>query len=753
MEKIQKFTTEINGKELIVEIGKYASQASGACTVQYGGTVVLATAVKSDTVREGIDYFPLMVDYEEKLYAAGKIKGSRFIKREGRASDEAVLNGRLIDRSLRPLFDQSVRNDVQIVATVLSIDQENDADIVALIASSVALSISDIPWNGPVAGARIGRVNGEFIYNPTNGVRDESDLDLVIVNSGEKVIMLEAGGTQVPEDDVLDAIQFSQKNILQLISFIKDIQGEVGLKKDQIEAVELSDEEKETWTKVEKKVNEFIGDKIVKSFEVKGKHEQRETIAQLREDLGKMLKEDSEVSKEARAKGVAMIDGMFQTEARKLVLKQGKRVDGRAIDEIRDLSCEVSLLPRTHGSGLFNRGETQVLSIVTLGSPGDEQTLDTMDESGTKRYMHHYNFPGFSVGEAKPLRGPGRRDIGHGALAEKALEPVLPSKEDFPYTIRVVSEVLSSNGSSSQASVCGSSLSLMDAGVPIIESVAGIAIGLITDYDNPKNYKILTDIQGVEDHDGDMDFKVAGTKNGITAIQMDVKLDGVGIDVLKDAFAAAKNARLKILDVMKKIIAEPNKELSQYAPKIISLKIDPEKIRDVIGKGGETINKIIDECGGSDVIKIDIEQDGLVSITSTSSEMGDKAMEWIKNLTHEVTVGEVYEGTVAKIVTDRNNGSEIGAIVELVPGQDGMVHISQFSQQRINKVSDIVKVGDKLKVKVMGVDKERGRIELSHKIFNEPAGPEKNIRSQFRSRHQNNHQDKKRFRHDNKFKR
>jgi len=753
MEKIQKFTTEINGKELIVETGKYASQASGACTVQYGGTVVLATAVKSDTVREGIDYFPLMVDYEEKLYAAGKIKGSRFIKREGRASDEAVLNGRLIDRSLRPLFDQSVRNDVQVVATVLSIDQENDADIVALIASSVALSISDIPWNGPVAGARIGRVNGEFIYNPTNGVRDESDLDLVIVNSGEKVIMLEAGGTQVPEDDVLDAIQFSQKNILQLTSFIKDIQGKVGLKKDQIEAVELSDEEKETWTKVEKKVNEFIGDKIVKSFEVKGKHEQREIIAQLREDIGKMLKEDSEVSKEARAKGVAMIDGMFQTEARKLVLKQGKRVDGRAIDEIRDLSCEVSLLPRTHGSGLFNRGETQVLSIVTLGSPGDEQTLDTMDESGTKRYMHHYNFPGFSVGEAKPLRGPGRRDIGHGALAEKALEPVLPSKEDFPYTIRVVSEVLSSNGSSSQASVCGSSLSLMDAGVPIIESVAGIAIGLITDYDNPKNYKILTDIQGVEDHDGDMDFKVAGTKNGITAIQMDVKLDGVGIDVLKDAFAAAKNARLKILDVMKKIIAEPNKELSQYAPKIISLKIDPEKIRDVIGKGGETINKIIDECGGGDVIKIDIEQDGLVSITSTSSEMGDKAMEWIKNLTHEITVGEVYEGIVAKIMTDRNTGSEIGAIVELVPGQDGMVHISQFSQQRINKVSDIVKVGDKLKVKVMGVDKERGRIELSHKIFNEPAGPEKNIRSQFRSRHQNNHQDKKRFRHDNKFKR
>jgi len=723
MDKIQKFTIEINGKELIVETGRYAAQSSGACTVQYGGTVVLATAVKSDTVRDGIDYFPLMVDYEEKLYAAGKIKGSRFIKREGRASDEAVINGRLIDRSLRPLFDQSVRNDVQVVATVLSIDQENDADIVALLASSVALSISDIPWNGPVAGARVGRVNGEFVYNPTNGVRDNSDLDLVVVNSGEKIIMLEASGIQVPEEDVIEAIEFSQKNILKLIKFIKDIQDKIGREKNQTEPEELSDEDKEIWIKVEKKVNEFVGDKITKSFDIKGKHEQREVIAKLHEDLDKMLKEDSEVSKEARAKGVAMIDGMFQTEARKLVLEKDKRVDGRATDEVRELSCDVNLLPRTHGSGLFNRGETQVLSVVTLGSPGDEQTLDTMDESGTKRYMHHYNFPGFSVGEAKPLRGPGRRDIGHGALAEKALEPVLPSKEDFPYTIRVVSEVLSSNGSSSQASVCGSSLSLMDAGVPITEPVAGIAIGLITDYDNPKNYKILTDIQGVEDHDGDMDFKAAGTKNGITAIQMDVKLDGVDIEVLKDAFASAKKARTKILDVMKKTIAEPNKELSEFAPRITSLKIDPEKIRDVIGKGGETINKIIDECGGVDILKIDIADDGLVMITSTDGPMAEKAIKWIKDLTREVMVGEVFEGTVMKIVADRNSGTEIGAIVELIPGQDGMVHISQFSNERIAKVSDVVKEGDKLKVKVMGVDKERGRIELSHKVFASPAIP------------------------------
>lgn len=742
MNKIQKFTIEIDGKKLIVETGRYAEQASGACSVQYGGTVVLATAVKNNVIRDGIDYFPLMVDYEEKLYAAGKIKGSRFIKREGRASDEAVLTGRMIDRSLRPLFDQTIRNDVQVVATVLSVDQENDADIIALLASSIALAISDIPWNGPVAGARIGRVDGKLVFNPTYEDREKSDFDLVVVNSGQKVIMLEAGGQQVSEEDILEAIRFSQENILKFLDFINEIINKVGLEKVQIQLDELSDEEKAVVVRVEKKVNEFVGDKINKSFEITGKSEQREAITELRTELDKMLKEDNEVSKEARANGVAMIDGLFQAAARKLVLENNKRVDGRKIDEIREISCEVGLLPRTHGSGLFNRGETQVLSVVTLGSPGDEQILDTMEESGKKHYMHHYNFPGFSVGEAKPLRGPGRRDIGHGALAEKALEPVLPSKEDFPYTIRVVSEVLSSNGSSSQASVCGSTLSLMDAGVPISAPVAGIAIGLITDYDNPKKYKILSDIQGVEDHDGDMDFKVAGTAKGITAIQMDVKLDGVEIEILKDAFEAAKNARLKILEVMKKKIAEPRKEMSPYAPRIISIKIDPEKIRDVIGKGGEMINKIIDECGGQDVTKIDIEDEGLVMITSTNSELAQKALEWIKNLTHEVTVGEVYEGEVIKIMTDRNSGSEIGAIVELVPGQDGMVHISQFSNERINKVSDLVKVGDKLKVKVMGVDKDRGRIELSHKVFNESRMPDKVDKKSFPPRQRNDNRDR-----------
>lgn len=753
MEKIQKFTAEINGKELTFEVGRFAGQAGGACTVQYGGTVVLATAVMSKTLRDGIDYFPLLVDYEERLYAAGKIKGSRFIKREGRPSDEAILTSRLVDRSVRPFFDETMRNDVQVVLTVLSVDQENDPDILSLIAASGALSISNIPWQGPIAGVRVGRINNEWVLNPTYDAREKSELDLVISSKEDKIVMIESGGNQITEDITFEAIQFGQKHIKKIIDLINEMQAKVGKKKEIIEIGEQTDEEKEQLKKVEKKVDAFCKEKIKSLLKGKSKSELSELIARLKGDLEENLKADNEVTKEQRVAGFKMVDDMYAQAARKRVLEEEKRVDGRDLDEIRLLACDVSVLPRTHGSGLFSRGETQVLSVVTLGSPGDEQILDTMEESGKKRYMHHYNFPGFSVGEVSPMRGTGRREIGHGALAEKALMPVLPKQEDFPYTIRVVSEVLSSNGSSSQASACGSTLALMDAGVPIKEPVAGIAIGLITDLDNPSKYKILTDIQGIEDHDGDMDFKVAGTKNGITAIQMDVKLHGIDFIVLKEVLEKAKQARLAILNKITEAISGPRPELSEYAPRISTLKIDPEKIRDVIGRGGETINKIIEECGGAEVTKIDIEQDGLVMITSHNSVMAEKALTWVKNLTHEVTVGEVYEGTVAKIMTDRNTGSEIGAIVELVPGQDGMVHISQFSQQRINKVSDIVKVGDKLKVKVMGVDKERGRIELSHKIFNEPAGPEKNISSQFRSRHQNNHQDKKRFRHDNKFKR
>lgn len=720
MKEIKRFETQLNGKKLEFEIGRLAGQADGACTVTYGGTVVLATAVKSDTIREGIDYFPLMVDYEERLYAAGKIKGSRFIKREGRPSDEAILTSRLVDRSIRPLFDDTIRNDVQVVLTVLSVDQENDADIIGLIAASCALSISSIPWHGPIAAVRIGRIDNEWAINPTYEERDKSVLDLVLAGNEDKILMIEAGGEQTPEETMLEAIQFAHKHLKNIVKTIRDIQKEIGAEKEVIEIGEAGEEEKEKFAMVQKKVEQQCADKIKTIFSVTGKQEQKEALLKIKDEIEEVLKEDNEVTKELRAAGLHIVDEMYDVAARNLTLEDGKRVDGRKLDEIRPLSAEVGLLPRTHGSGLFNRGETQVLSVVTLGSPGDEQILDTMEESGKKRFMHHYNFPGFSTGEAKPMRGAGRREIGHGALVEKALEPVLPPQDDFPYTIRIVSEVLSSNGSSSQASCCGSTLALMDAGVPILAPVAGIAMGLMADKDDESKFKILTDIQGVEDHTGDMDFKVAGTADGITAIQMDTKLHGITYEVAVEAIKQARIARMQILDVMTKTIPEPRKEMSEYAPRITTLKIDPEKIRDVIGKGGETINKIIDECGGGDVTKIDIEQDGLVIITSTSSELGKKAIDWVRDITREIEVGEIFEGEVVKIVTDRNSGTEIGAIVELIPGQDGMVHISQFTNERIPRVSDIVKVGDTLKVKVMGIDKERGRIELSHKAVKQP---------------------------------
>ncbi len=745
---VQKFETEFAGKKLEIEVGRLAWQADAACTVTYGGTVVLATAVKSDTIRDGIDYFPLMVDYEERLYAAGKIKGSRFIKREGRPTDEAVLTARLIDRSIRPLFDEKLRNDVQVVLTVLSVDQESDPDILSLIAASCALTISNIPWHGPVAGVRVGQIDNEWVLNPSYETREKSDLDLVVAGDEEKIIMLEAGGKQIPEDKMAEAIKFGQKHLKGLVKMINDIQKKVGVEKEIIELGEPNEEEQKLLDALEVKVQKFTENKFTEIYAIKGKKEQHDAMVKLKDELEEVLKEDNEVTKELREKGLAMVDVFNEDAGRKLTIEEDKRIDGRKIDEIRPLMSEAGLLPRTHGSGLFSRGETQVLSVVTLGSPGDEQTLDTMEESGKKRFMHHYNFPGYSTGEAKPMRSAGRREIGHGALVEKAIEPVLPDQESFPYTVRVVSEVLSSNGSSSQASCCGTTLALMDAGVPIEAPVAGIAIGLITDNGDLKKYKILTDIMGIEDHNGDMDFKVAGTEKGITAIQMDTKLHGISYEIAEETLTRAREARLKILDVMKEAIEKPREELSKYAPRIATLRIDPEKIRDVIGKGGETINKIIEECGGNDVTKIDIEQDGLVIITSTNSEMGEKALAWIKNLTREIEVGEVYEGEVLKIVTDRNSGGEIGAIVELVPGQDGMVHISAFSNERIARVSDIVKVGDKLKVKVMGVDKERGRIELSHKMFNESAPSRSESKGTFKPRSSSNNKPQ---RNDRKF--
>jgi len=724
---IKNFSTEIGGRQLQVEIGKLAKQAHGSCTVTYGETVVLATAVTASKPREGIDYFPLMVDYEERLYAAGKIKGSRFIKREGRATDEAILTARLIDRSIRPLFKETDRNDVQVVTTVLSYDGINDPDFPAMIATSVSLGISHIPWNGPLAGVSIGRINDELAINPTVEAKAKSDLDLFVAGSATEAIMIEAGAKQVTEADMFAAIQLAGKHVKKLVGFVEEIIKKVGVPK----AESLVDAEVQSERDiVRKKVEEFLATQDLASCFNPDKSQMKAAITKVEDDLNTLLKEDNEVSKDMRSMGLSMIDNALSKAFKTLVLEKQQRPDGRKFNQIRNLSSEVGILPRTHGSGLFSRGDTQVLSIITLGSPGDEQTLDTMEEAGTKKYMHHYNFPGFSVGEVKPLRGPGRREIGHGALAEKALIPVLPDNGEFPYTIRVVSEVLGSNGSSSQASVCGSTLSLMDAGVPIKAPVAGIAMGLVLDDDNAKNYQILTDIQGIEDHAGHMDFKVAGTRDGITAIQLDIKSDGISYQVVEETLGAAKTARNEILDVMAKAIPEVRKEMSPYAPRITTLQIDPDKIREVIGSGGKVINEIIDKCN----VAIDIEPDGMVLITSTDQEGAKKAEAWIANIVKEIEIGEIYEGPVLQILTDRNKGTEIGAIVELSPGKDGMVHISQVDHQRIDKVSDKLKVGEIVKVKVMDVDKEKNRISLSIKeLLPRPAGmPEQDTRKPFK---------------------
>ncbi len=706
--KKQSFSVEIGGRELKIETGQLAQQTNASCTVQYGNTVVLATACMSKNIREGVDFFPLLVDFDEKLYAAGKIKGSRFIKREGRPADEAILAARLIDRSIRPLFNEEIRNDVQTVLTVLSFDAENDPDIVGLNAVSCALALSDIPWGGPVAAVRVGRIKSsaeaggkyEWVLNPTYSAREKSDLDLVIAGTKDEIMMLEAGAQEVPEKVMEEALEFGIKHLRKTLKLIEEAVKKAGKKKVTLEH-KITPEEQETINKIQAKIGKRVEEKLKEIFKIKSRKEFHNKVDELKEEINEILKQDNEITKEERSKGIKMADELLDKYARDLVLEKNVRVDGRQLDEIRPLSAEVGILPRIHGSGLFQRGETQVLSVVTLGGPSEEQILDTMEKEGKKRYIHHYNFPGFSVGEVTPMRGPNRREIGHGALAEKALLPVLPKKEDFPYTIRVVSEVLSSNGSSSQASVCSSSLALMDAGVPIKKAVAGIAIGLITDLNNKENYRILTDIQGIEDHSGDMDFKVAGTQDGITAVQMDIKLNGIKLDIISKALAEAKKARLKILEVMSRAIAEPRHELSPYAPRIYTLHIDPEKIRDVIGAGGKIINEIIDKTG----VTIEIEQDGTVFITSASSEGADKAIEWIKNLTKEVKAGEIYQGKVTRLM-------DFGAFVEILPNQEGLVHISEMAPFRVDKVGDVVKVGDLVPVKVKEID-EQGRINLT----------------------------------------
>lgn len=711
----KKFEQEIGGRNLFIEIGKLAGQAHGSCTAKYGDTLVLATAVINPLINEEADFFPLTVDYEEKLYAAGKIKGSRFIKREGRPSDEAVLTSRMVDRSIRPFFNNQARHEVQVVLTVLSVDQENDPDVVSLIAASCALNISPIPWGGPIAGVRVGQINGEWVLNPTYEALEKSSFDLTVVGNKERISMIEFGGKEVDEKTVSEAIEFGHKQIKKIISFLEEIQKTTGEKKIEMEYGEPSLEEQKEIDYVNEITSGFVKKYFAEYFAENKRELQNKLVDKIKEELEEILKADNKVSKEKRAKGLKLVEEIIAEESKRRILEEEIRPDGRKLDEIRPLACEVGLLPRTHGSALFNRGETQVLSVVTLGAPGDEQLIEGMEISGKKRYMHHYNFPGFSVGEVRRIGSPGRREIGHGALAEKAVLPLLPGKESFPYTIRVVSEVLSSNGSTSQASVCGSSLALMDAGVPISGAVAGISIGLMASEDLSQ-YKLLTDIQGIEDHIGAMDFKVAGTKKGITAIQVDVKILGLTLEIIREAFQKANDAREKILAVMDKTLSAPRPELSPYAPRVVTLQINPEKIRDLIGPGGKVINAIIDQTG----VDIDIEDSGLVMVTAVNGDKLDEALNWIKGVTHEVQAGEVYEGKVTQIMKDRMSGKEIGAIVEILPNQEGMVHISQISYERVGRVSDVLQVDDKVKVKVRGVDKERGRIELSIKDLKEP---------------------------------
>ena len=691
--EVKKFETEIAGRKLVVETGLLAQQANASVTVRYGDTVVLATAVMSPNAREGVNYFPLMVDYEEKFYASGKIKGSRFIKREGRPTDEAVLNGRLIDRTLRPLFDQQMRNEVQVIVTVLSIDQENDPALVGAIAASTALSISDIPWNGPIGAVRIGEKEGKVVINPTNGDNAASSYNIFACGVEGKINMIETGANEVAKEKLFDAFVEGQKVIDQIVVFIKDIQKEIG--KPKSEALLIAPD-----AEFKKEIIEKFADKIAPALYQKDHAVQTKLQNELFAEAAQYVKEKYPIEANAKKElAFAVIDSEMENIFKKSVLEKDERPDGRKLNEVRPISCIVGLLPRTHGSALFTRGETQALSIVTLGGPGMEQIIDTMELDEKKRFMHHYNFPPFSVGEVKPMRGPGRRDIGHGALVEKALTIVAPDKDKFPYTIRTVSEVLSSNGSSSMASTCASNLALLDAGVPMRSVIGGISVGIVVGPDG--KYKLLSDIQGPEDHFGGMDFKIAGSKKGITAIQLDVKVDGLTADMIRDTLEQSEKNRIAIIDIMNETIDAPRAEMSQYAPRIIILKINPEKIRDVIGPGGKIINQIIDETG----VEIDIEDDGSVFITAASPEAGKKASEWVQNLTHEVTAGETFKGKITRILN-------FGAFAEILPGQEGLIHISEISEKRTERVEDALKVGQTVNVKVKEID-SLGRINLT----------------------------------------
>lgn len=695
----QTFKTTIAGREFCVETGELAQLASGSALVKYGDTVVLATATASAKPRDGVDFFPLSVDYEEKMYSVGKIPGG-FLKREGKPSEKAILTSRVIDRPIRPLFPKDYRNDVGIVTTVMSVDIDNSPEICAMNGASIAISISEMPFAGPVGAVIVGLVDGEFVINPTLEQREKSEMHVTVAGTKKKVVMIEAGANEVSEDVMYDAIVYAHSEIKKICDFIETIVAAVGKEKAAYEAHEVDHD-------MFDKVYAYSYDKVCAAIDTDDKRIRDERMKVLSDEVMEYLGEEYE----GRDAELDEIFYKIQKEiVRKWLIEDHKRVDGRKIDEIRPLSASVGILPRTHGSGLFSRGQTQVLTVATLGAVSESQTIDGLDEETSKRYMHQYNFPSYSVGETKPSRGPGRREIGHGALAERALKPVIPSVDEFPYAIRLVSEVLSSNGSTSQGSVCGSTLALMDAGVPIKAPVAGISCGLITKPDSD-DFLTMVDIQGVEDFYGDMDFKVAGTKKGITAIQMDIKVDGLTYDIIKEAFRKTRDARYYILDeVMLKAIDAPRTELSEYAPKIITTMVPVDKIKDVIGSGGKTIQKIIADTG----VKIDIEDDGSVFILTTDAEAAKKALETVEGIVAEPEVGKIYTGKVVKII-------EIGAFVEFLPGREGLVHISKLENHRVAKVEDVVSEGDEIKVKLMEIDRQ-GRFNLSRKdAINEEA--------------------------------
>jgi polyribonucleotide nucleotidyltransferase len=689
----KKYSIDVAGRNLTIEVGKMAQLSNGAALVRYGDTTILSTATASSEPREGIDFFPLSVDYEERLYAVGKIPGG-FIKREGKPTEKAVLTSRVIDRSIRPLFPKDLRKDICVVNTVLSVDQDNSPEFAAMIGTSVALSISDIPFDGPIGCVILGLVDGQVIINPNASQRSISDMYVTLTGKNERIAMIEARAKEVPENVMLDAIKKGHEEIKKIIGFIENIVSEAGKPKFEYESNEVPEE-------LFSKIKGYAYEKMRQAVLAKEKQIRDLNIANLTTEIqNKFAEEFPEME-------TIISDAIYKLEkkvVREYLLEEKKRVDGRKLDEIRALSAEVNLLPRAHGSGMFQRGQTQVVTTVTLGAMGEVQMLDGVDLEEEKRYMHHYNFPAYSVGEARPSRGPGRREIGHGALAERALEPVIPSEEDFPYAIRLVSEVLMSNGSTSQGSVCGSTLALMDAGVPIKCPVAGISAGLVTDENDRNRYVTFTDIQGIEDFFGDMDFKVAGTKTGITAIQMDIKIEGLTYEIIEEAFELTKTARNKIIDeVILKVIPEPRNEISIYAPRILTTTIDKEKIRDVIGPGGKIINRIIEDTG----VKIDIEEDGKVFVSTNDIKAGEKAIQIIEGIASEVKPGQVFLGKVIKIMT-------FGAFVEYLPGKEGLVHISKLDKKRVEKVEDVVNIGDEILVKVLEIDRQ-GRINLSRK--------------------------------------